>query len=602
MHMLKELGYEQTLELLTRLAHGHLDLCSDGNTIAADLRGHVVGQRWLDVLDFPMVDYSRISCNDALHIRQVLALFQKAEFLPIDVDKEANTWKGFEESESRCEMSNDIFKKHATGKFSFPRGVDSVLHAATMKIARVLGNVPKLGDLQLGFGPGATSNVKKKNACARSKLGATPTCSEEFIPLLPELLRQVPQYTEAHGYDSTHAETGLPSTIVPVDVYVSVVEFVPKTAVIYRLIRKVPQLNGWVAKGYGQYIAQRLKAEGQDIQTGQERNKRLAREGSLTGDLATLDLKQASDSISIGLMRHLLPFDWFEALSKVRVGLVLEPRTVIEDPEIRETHGFCGMGDGFTFPLQTLVYWALASSLSDVASVYGDDIIVKKHAVARLTFVLNAIGFVVNEKKSYSAGPFRESCGGDYFLGVDIRPVYVKENLTYIKLFALHNNYVRRHGAHPELAAIILEYIPETLRLFGPDGYGDGHLLGECPKTYHNREKGWGGYTFDTYVARTAKSFIRCKKGDYVLPFYTTYVAESERFEYVWRLINGKMCLVLKGTHKPASEAASVRNVKGPKTVIDGKVVRPTVDTVPKLTLPDVLSYERKSIYTLQPW
>jgi hypothetical protein len=602
MHMLKELNDEQTLELLTRLALSHLNLISDRNPVRHRLTAYVLNQQWLQIVEFPTIDYAEISVSDAIHIRQVLALFQKAEFLPIETDKLKNTWSGFEESESRCKMSNDVFKAHRRGEFLFPRGVDSVLHAATVKIAKVLGNVPKLDELQLGFGPGATSNVKKKNACARAKLGAVPTCSEEFIPLLPELLNCVPQYTEAHGTDSVHRATGLPSTVVDVDVYASVCEFVPKTATNYRLIRKGPQLNGWVSKGYGQHIAQGLKAAGQDIPTGQTRNKRLAREGSLTGALATLDLKQASDSISIEFMRHVLPFDWFEALSKVRVGLVVEPEELTAGVvKTRLTEGFCGMGDGFTFPLQTLVYWALASSLSDVASVYGDDIIVKQHAVPRLTKVLNACGFVVNEKKSFSVGPFRESCGGDYYLGVDIRPVYVKERLTYIKLFALHNNYVRRHGSTPELAAIILEYIPEMLKLFGPDEYGDGHLLGECPKQYHNRDRGWGGYTFDTYVAKTAKSYIRCQRGDYVLPYWTTYVAQPEEFEYVWKLINGKMSLVQKGTHRPASEAQGVKTIKA-RLKYRGKKYTVVLDAVPSLALPDVLSYERKSIYTLQPW
>ena len=42
---------------------------------------------------------------------------------------------------------------------------------------------------------------------------------------------------------------------------------------------------------------------------------------------------------------------------------------------------------------------------------------------------LEAFGLLVNKKKSFSKGNFRESCGGDYFMGTDVTPVYMRHHI-----------------------------------------------------------------------------------------------------------------------------------------------------------------------------
>jgi hypothetical protein len=39
---------------------------------------------------------------------------------------------------------------------------------------------------------------------------------------------------------------------------------------------------------------------------------------------------------------------------------------------------------------------------------------------------LEALGFQINQHKSFFEGPFRESCGKDFFRGFSVRPVYLK--------------------------------------------------------------------------------------------------------------------------------------------------------------------------------
>ena len=187
------------------------------------------------------------------------------------------------------------------------------------------------------------------------------------------------------------------------------------------------------------------------------------------------------------------------------------------------------MGNGFTFPLESLIFFALAHSVckpGETVSVYGDDIIVPTHRYEALVQLLTATGFLVNTDKSFSTGPFRESCGHDYLSGINIRPCYIKGPLACFDLFRLHNFYVR--SGQLERAASLLCHVAPHLQRWGPDGYGDGHLLGDHQLRPHGRDRGWSGYTFETYKFRAKKERLATLPGDKLYPAYTTYVAESD--------------------------------------------------------------------------
>jgi hypothetical protein len=59
-------------------------------------------------------------------------------------------------------------------------------------------------------------------------------------------------------------------------------------------------------------------------------------------------------------------------------------------------------------------------------AVFGDDIIVCREAYDLFCQFLDRLGLRVNLAKSFNQGPFRESCGHDYFKGHDVRGVYLK--------------------------------------------------------------------------------------------------------------------------------------------------------------------------------
>jgi len=264
-------------------------------------------------------------------------------------------------------------------------------------------------------------------------------------------------------------------------------------------------------------MADRLKRQGIDL-TDQTIQQRRAREGSLHGGFATIDLSSASDTIARQLVRFLLPSEWYSLLS---AGC---SRSYTYKGEEHYLEHFSSMGNGFTFPLESAIFWCLSQSVSSHGSVtvFGDDIICRTKDVESVIEILQTAGFSVNGKKSHFTGPFRESCGADYLRGIDIRPVYIKESLCDQVLYTLHNFFFEQYD--DEAIACILRHI-KGKKLTGPPGYGDGHLhshLWDGFRTRQARRNGYGGRFFKTFHLKgTALPSIY--PGDYVTPLYLAY-------------------------------------------------------------------------------
>jgi hypothetical protein len=507
----EKISTEETNEILTVLARSHFE------AISPDFADRELIIRFLTDGDFSSlcsydVPYGSISANDAIHLRQGLAFFQKRADLDLGVNRELVAFKKFEEAEELCQETNKLFRLWGAGLFQFTPEVEVALSVARNLIADVLGDVPTLDSLDFHFGPGATFDVAKRVASPRAKLSSKFACSTEMLPFVGEFLAEFPQWVDfRYPFDGEGRST------VPVELQPGRLAFVPKTAKVDRAIVVEPLLNTMYQNGVGKFIAQRLKLRGVDIRD-QTRNQSLARVGSITGDLATLDLSSASDTIAIELVYHLLPVDWALFLNQGRTG------TILYNDQCRRLHKFSSMGNGFTFPLETLIFWALAKACaphSKSVNAYGDDIIVPSKAYPYLCRVLHACGFLVNTSKSFADGPFRESCGADYFNGINIRPLYIKEALSLMNVFIAHNFYKRAFDE--ERSSYLLGLIPKHFHVFGPDGYGDGHLIGDYPVVRHRRDDGWAGYIFETFTLKGRKSY-RPYEGDYVYPLYCVYI------------------------------------------------------------------------------
>lgn len=485
-----------------------------------DLDGDLNAGRAASLLAYEPSYSIGATASDVLHMRQALGFFTKLEDLDIGVDKEHVAYEKFVGAEDLCRRTNEIERMRRAGKFSYPPHVESALRRARRKIANVLGPCPTLADLKLGFGPGATVSIKRNEANPTAKMAAGFECSIDAFASgrLPELLREVPHWCAALEPGYHIDEEGWLCEVHRVSIETGKLAFVPKNAKTYRSIMVEPCLNGFVQNGLGDLIARRLRSVGIDIRD-QTRNQELALLGSITGEFATIDLSSASDTIATGLVRALLPDDWFSLLSAWRTS------TCSYKGQEVTLEKFSSMGNGFTFPLETLIFWSITRAVCGhgIVHAYGDDLICPAEYFDEVADVLRCVGFVVNTDKSYASGPFRESCGCDYYEGINVRPYYQKQLVSVRTLFTLHNWYVRRFD--DERAGVVRGLIPRHLRIYGPDGYGDGHLVShEYPKLRPKSivRAGWGGHYFETMCARPEK-FKSPYPGDWVSPLYSVY-------------------------------------------------------------------------------
>jgi hypothetical protein len=220
----------------------------------------------------------------------------------------------------------------------------------------------------------------------------------------------------------------------------SKLSFVPKNRDTMRSICVEPSVNMFFQLGLGSLLEGRLKSHsGIDLATQPGKNRRLACIGSIDGSYATIDLASASDTISLNLLKEVLPAQFYELLLKLRCG------STTYQKQSFDLHMVSTMGNGFTFPLQTIIFSACVEAVYgcfDIPiehpfgdslgnyGVFGDDIICRTEMYRHVCRCLGLLGFTVNAAKSFSEGPFRESCGEDYFNGVNIRGVYAKSLRT----------------------------------------------------------------------------------------------------------------------------------------------------------------------------
>lgn len=599
-------------DILRDLALAH---CEAAGPYADEIAQAIKACKFRQICDYEL-DYSveGVSPYQFYHARQALAFFSKLDYLEIGVDKEGAAVAKFQQAEQLCRETNGIFKARARGAFCFTPRVESWLFKASRQIARVLGPLPQWDDLGYRFGKGATTLTKKRLASLRNKFAAGVSCSEEMVEPAKAVLSSLPKLCEAWASAYARDRSVDPSGdviseewySVPVVVHHGKLEFVPKNAKTHRSTVTEPVLNGLVQLALGDYIAERLAAFGQSTRD-QTRNQRLAREGSLTGALATLDLSSASDTLATELVFDLLPLDWASRLNQCRTRKVLYRNEVIVQEK------FSSMGNGFTFALETLIFWSLASAVceaGEIVSVYGDDIILPSSRFKDLVELLTAVGFIPNEKKSFATGPFRESCGCDYISGIDIRPYYQRKLVSPETLFTLHNYYVRHD--QPEMARRVRGFIHPSLQIFGPDGYGDGHLLGDWPKHRKDRfaRNGYEGYLFDTFTVRGRKD-IRPKVEDFVLPSYSVYLRERGTGDLGRsnQCAGASVLASLNWSNKSVEAFAfKQRFMRGHGPVVDGLPISEGVDdasgdVVKHLDLPlpdEERPYKRVSIYTLR--
>lgn len=302
------------------------------------------------------------------------------------------------------------------------------------------------------FGPGASYGIKGTHTV--EKIEKEMTCSAPCEHLV-RMLRSRNTYFRSFDYSQNTERFFIENKrrFGTVLVRGSRLTTVPKNEDTMRTIAIEPLGNMALQLAAGVYLENALRSIGLDISTQQTKNKFAARRGSMDGSLATIDLKSASDMISIDLVRRLMPSEWFWLLSCLRSEEIELP-----DGTWQRMNMISTMGNGFTFPLMTLIIVALIYGFRATRGgpnlfidwtdtcVYGDDIIIPTNEYEGFTEVLHQAGLVVNHDKSYVSGPFRESCGGDFYEGYDVTPFYAKSLSSDSEVYVVINQLLEWSG------------------------------------------------------------------------------------------------------------------------------------------------------------
>ena len=220
---------------------------------------------------------------------------------------------------------------------------------------------------------------------------------------------------------------------------------VPKDARGQRVICMEPHERMFVQKGLMQLLYDHIEkycplTRGFINFTDQEINRSLAYSSSINRKYATIDMKDASDMVSWNLIKELMPPDWVDVLTATRSSIV---STALGDVNLNK---FAPMGSALCFPIEAILFWSIARTVTDHVWVYGDDIIVPVEHSSDVKKALESYGLLVNYNKSYDTGFFRESCGGDYYKGHECAPIYLR-SYTFVRYIAFCNLITERYGS-----------------------------------------------------------------------------------------------------------------------------------------------------------
>jgi hypothetical protein len=462
-----------------------LQLCQDHPNVPCTSRisGLIRNSDVTGLLDLAdsLVAQSYATAAEHFAANQFASLLRKYPY-PKDLlklDPRENAVKKFWKTEHKCSRVNQRFVcYHKRSPY------ESQLSAMRNFCTYVLGHSPDMARIydECAFGPGANVGTHGNATNAARKLTGSWSVSPAALYLGAAAMKrhqQLFEYVCSDGSQSDLFYSHCPDLFnrnyarrISLCTY-NKISFVAKTATTHRSIAVEPLVNSWIQKGVDSSMRARLLRVGIDL-SNQEKNCEMARQGSLdaTDDsFVTLDLASASDSIAIGLVRNLLPPDWFDLLNSIR------SKNFLLDGVEYTYSKFCSMGNGFCFPLETLIFTAACHAVGAGRPghdfhVYGDDIIVRKRYATELIALFKVLGFSLNMEKSFIEGPFRESCGRDWFAGNDVRPFVLNFSLGSLPCVFKFLNLTQRNERSSmffrESRYLVTSMIPDRWQLRRP--------------------------------------------------------------------------------------------------------------------------------------
>lgn len=431
---------------------------------------------------------------------QSVKLLSKAKWLPTSIDKEGVAKEKFSEAEKLCSRTNDFWRAYRQSKLQLLPGYERIISSARRKIGKVLGDQLYKWTELCDFGPGADGSTKRGMTSAYNKLtdpGDVTIGAYPYLDVFSEISSLSRLFLGDPETRRLRVEISRGNSVT----------FVPKNAKTDRPIAVEPRWNMFMQKGLGRYLRMRLKYFGVNLDF-QGLNQALAIYGSYTGKYATLDLASASDTVSKELVLALLPEPWLTVFGALR-----SPAYHL-DGEWRSYEKWSSMGNGYTFELESLLFWALASSVHEDVAVYGDDLIVPSDSFEAIVRVLELAGFSINTEKSFHLGPFRESCGQDAFLGDPVTPIYWKDPLddqgtlslvNQVNLLAIHlgSRELRSQSLKKAWKGLVYQ-LPKRFQTKGPDTLST--VIHDSESSWRAvRRYGWDGKFINLWLPQPRK-------------------------------------------------------------------------------------------------
>lgn len=390
------------------------------------------------------------------------------------------------EGEKCCYKTNERLARYLVSPDDRRDPLAVFLSLARSRLLRYTGRSISDDDLKrfARFGPGSTfaSSVPAPNGA--DKYFEVPSLTRGCVWLLPNAFgtlwsNEWAKIAESRGswYNVTQGNR-----------FVTV----PKTALIDRAIAIEASLNVYFQLAVGRVLRDRLRRNSWrlngvkwDLDSAADVHRKVARMSSLDDSFATLDLSNASDTLCKNLVRILLHgTPLLTLLEDLR-----SPKTFIDGKWVL-LEKFSSMGNGYTFELETLCFIAICEAamlscgfpavLGKDLFVFGDDIIVPAQAAQAVRSALEVCGFELNGDKSFITGPFKESCGEDYYDGKPVRPFYSKTQGDRVDhLFGIHNGVRLRWRDSGPFLDQVYNQIPFQFRCYGgPARAGDSVLHG----------------------------------------------------------------------------------------------------------------------------
>lgn len=404
---------------------------------------------------------------------QACALLSKSVHFDFNKDPLAAAKENWIKAELICKETNMLLRSDSYRR-DLSTNVSGILYHARDYLTRLLGPANIVFDT-LKFSPGSTYTCRGRSGAFPIKF-ETDLCLYKHTPL--DYVRQLGR-NNLLWREAVIARSDKMTYIDHDEV-----SFVPKNYKTHRAICIGAGLNMHFQLHAASVIRRRLKRWGVDLRSVPDSHKQIVGDGCRDGTLSTIDLAMASDTVSLELVRAVLPDDWFTLLNQLR------SKKTKMDGKVYTLEKFSAMGNGFTFELESIVFMAICYATQQLSgtkaffSVFGDDIIVSSHIADSLVKNLSSVGFSTNDDKTFINGPFRESCGSDFFGKTDVRPIYLKEfsndlegiyqlanRIRDIATRTLNNEYCS--SIFYDCWTYVLSWIPDNLRFFGPKSQGD---------------------------------------------------------------------------------------------------------------------------------